>query len=55
MHRRLQSGNMGEAIGFDTITRNGSIVTATDTYAADISGGQTDFHDRQIASHRERS
>jgi dihydropyrimidinase len=33
---------MGEAMGFDTIIRNGTIVTATDTYVADIgiTGGQ---------------
>src|SRR6202521_4363615 len=42
MHRWLQSSGMGEAMGFDTIVRNGTIVTATDTYAADIgiNGGQ---------------
>src|SRR6202166_5309283 len=37
--RRLHSGG---TMGFDTIIRNGTIVTATDTYTADIgiTGGQ---------------
>ena len=36
MHRCLYSGGIGGTMGFDTIIRNGTIVTATDTYAADI-------------------
>src|ERR1700689_3689570 len=36
MHRRFQSGRIGGTMGFDTIIRHGTIVTATDTYAGDI-------------------
>src|SRR5579872_4147484 len=38
----LRAGTTGGPMGFDTIIRNGTIVTATDTYAADIgiAGGQ---------------
>src|ERR1700722_13910201 len=36
MHRLIESGGIGGTMGFDTIIRNGTIVTATDTYAADI-------------------
>src|SRR6202140_4391016 len=36
MHRLIESGGIGGTMGFDTINRNGTIVTATDTYAGDI-------------------
>src|SRR6202165_920538 len=36
MLRCHQSGGIGGTMGFDTIIRNGTIVTATDTYAGDI-------------------
>src|ERR1700693_44858 len=36
MQRCLQSGGIGGTMGFDTIIRHGTIVTATDTYAGDI-------------------
>src|SRR6202163_3181138 len=36
MHRCLHSGAIGGTMGFDTIIRNGTIVTATDTYAGDV-------------------
>src|SRR5258707_15312497 len=36
MHSRLRQSTMGGTMGFDTIIRNGTIVTATDTYAGDI-------------------
>src|SRR5258708_10412235 len=36
MHSRLRPSTMGGTMGFDTIIRNGTIVTATDTYAGDV-------------------
>src|ERR1700680_3881094 len=36
MPRCLHSGAIGGTMGFDTIIRNGTIVTATDTYAGEV-------------------